>query len=283
VRTRFAPAPTGFLHLGHVANALFVWGVARATGARVLLRIEDHDRQRCRPEYAAALLRDLDALGLVADEGPVRQSDDPGPYLEALERLEVAGVAYACDCSRSTFAAWAAAHGRSWSGPGCPGRCRGRGLEPLTGRAIRIALGDATERWDDLRLGPSEGPVAPSGDMPARDRHGNWSYGFAVVVDDLRQGVDLVVRGEDLAPATPDQLGLARLLGRTEAPRFLHHPLIRKPGGAKLSKADGDAAIGARLAAGATPEALFGEAAAAVGLTTSPLPVSLDEIAARLR
>ena len=112
--------------------------MARARGGRVLLRIEDHDRQRCRPEYDAALLEDLAWLGFVADAGPVRQSDDDAPYEAALERLRADGLVYGCDCTRSTFAAWAAAHGATWSGPGCPGGCRERGL---AGRVLRVALG----------------------------------------------------------------------------------------------------------------------------------------------
>src|SRR3954470_14963454 len=113
-RTRFAPAPTGYLHLGHVANAIWVWAMARDAGAAVLLRIEDHDRKRCRPEYDAALREDLAWLGFVPDEGPVRQSDDDAPYAAAVKRLTTDGLVYGCDCSRSTFETWAAAHGRRW-------------------------------------------------------------------------------------------------------------------------------------------------------------------------
>jgi glutamyl/glutaminyl-tRNA synthetase len=281
--TRYAPAPTGYLHLGHVANALYVWGVARAIDGRVLLRIEDHDRGRCRPAYDAALLRDLAGLGLEPDAGPVRQSDAAEPYLAALERLRTAGRVYGCDCTRSTFAAWADASGRAWTGPGCPGRCRERAIGEGPGRATRVALDAGREAWDDLALGPLDGPVAATGDPPARDRHGNWTYGFAVVVDDLRHGIDLVIRGADLVEVTPDQIRLGRLLGRPAAPRFLHHPLIRKAGGAKLSKADRDEAIGERLSAGATPASLFGEAGFLVGLLPSSGPVTLDEVAARFR
>jgi glutamyl/glutaminyl-tRNA synthetase len=284
--TRFAPAPTGRLHLGHLVNALFVWGMARGRDGRVLLRLEDHDRQRCRPEFERHLLDDLDRLGLRPDEPATdgfragattfRQSDAGAVYAAALERLRAAAAVYACDCSRATFAAWAEAHGRPWSGPGCPGGCAGRGLPEGHGVALRVALGSGTERWRDELLGWREGEVAAAGDPPVRDRRGNWTYGFCVVVDDARQGVDLVVRGEDLLDATATQIGLARALGRATPPRFAHHPLILRPDGSKLSKADGATSVGSRLDAGDPPEALFGEAAAAVGLAATPRPLALE-------
>lgn len=264
-RTRFAPAPTGYLHLGHVANAIAVWEAARAVGGTVLMRIEDHDRQRCRPEYDEALLEDLEWLGFDADEGPVRQSDDEAPYADALARLRSNGLVYACDCSRATFAAWGAEHG-AWTGPGCPGACRGRRLSEQSGRVLRMVLGDGAESWEDARLGARSGPVAATGDPPARDRHGNWAYGFAVVVDDLRHGIDLVVRGEDLLDTTPDQIRLGRLLGRGTPPVFLHHALILRPDGSKLSKATGDTGVRELRAAGASPADLRTRAGAQSGV-----------------
>ena len=286
--TRFAPAPTGRLHLGHLANAIYVWGFARRLGGRVLLRVEDHDRQRCRPEFETALLDDLDRLGLAAEEpstdelraGPssYRQSDNGEVYAEALERLAHATEVYACDCSRSTFATWREAHGRPWSGPGCPGGCLTRRLDPRPDLTMRIALGEGDEAWDDLVLGPSSGPVSAEGDLPVRDRNGNWTYGFCVVVDDLRHDVDLVVRGEDLVDATPAQIRLGRLVRRPSPPTFAHHPLIRRPDGSKLSKADGATAIGELLDAGRFADELFGDAASAVGLLDQGRPIPLDNV-----
>jgi glutamyl/glutaminyl-tRNA synthetase len=276
-RTRFAPAPTGFLHLGHVANAIFVWGIARARGARVLLRIEDHDRQRSRPEYEAGLLEDLAWLGFEPDEGPIRQSDRSAAYASALERLCATGLAYACACSRADFDA------SGFSGPGCPRGCRDGRLREQTGLAIRVALGGGSEAWMDLGLGPVAAEVASSGDPPLRDRHGNWTYGFAVVVDDLDQAVDVVIRGRDLLDATAAQIRLARLVGRDAPPAFLHHPLIRKPSGAKLSKADADTAVRELRAAGASPEELIGRAATAVGLVEDGKPVGVGEVARLFR
>ncbi len=281
--TRFAPAPTGRLHLGHLANAIYVWGLARRFGARILLRIEDHDRQRSQPEYESALLDDLDRLRIAADEpstddlrrGPstFRQSDNDKAYAVAIQRLSAATDTYACDCSRSTFAAWRDRHGQAWSGPGCPGACMARGLEPRPDLGLRAALGDGDEPWDDLLVGARSGPVAPDGDVLVRDRNGNWTYALCVVVDDLRHDVDLVVRGEDLLDSTAAQIRLGALLGRPAPPRFAHHPLVRRADGSKLSKADGATAIGELLDAGRPVEALIGEAAHAVRLTTSPGPL----------
>lgn len=277
-RTRFAPAPTGFLHLGHVANAIWVWGLAGAhPSGSVVLRIEDHDRQRCRPAFDAALLEDLAWLGFAADEGPVRQSDDDGPYAAAVERLRAEVPIYGCDCSRATFEAWSHEHGRLWHGPGCPGGCRERGI---SGPTLRVALGGRSERWMDAVVGPCADEVAPAGDLAIRDRHGNWTYGFAVVVDDLRQGIDLVVRGHDLLAATATQIRLARLLGRETPATFAHHPLIRTPDGRKLSKADGDTALRELRAAGRSPAELIGEAAAAVGLIDAPRPIEAGAVGA---
>ena len=262
VRTRFAPAPTGYLHLGHVANAIWVWGMARAAGAVVLLRIEDHDRNRCRPQYDAALLEDLAWLGYVADEGPVRQSDDDAPYAAALARLRAAGTVYGCACSRSTFETWAEVHGRRWHGPGCPGECRGRSLE---GPVLRMALGGGSEAWMDILVGPCSDEVAADGDLPIRDRDGQWTYAFSVVVDDLRQGVDLVVRGRDLLAATAVQIRLGRALGREVAPTFAHHPLVRDRDGRKLSKADGATGVRELRAAGLSADEVIDLAADAAG------------------
>ena len=254
------------------------WNVARATGGRVVLRLEDHDRQRCRPEFEAALLDDLEAVGFVPDEPAIgtfrtrtpsayRQSDNGGAYATAIALLDRETLVYACDCTRSTFAAWAAEHGRAWSGPGCPGTCAGRGLSrDERGLPWRVALGDGEEPWADLVLGARSGRPSASGDLPVRDRYGNWTYALCVVVDDLRHGIDLVVRGEDLLGATPAQVRLGRLLGREAAPRFLHHPLIRRPDGRKLSKADGATAVRELIAAGTPAGDVRRRAAQAIGL-----------------
>lgn len=281
--TRFAPAPTGYLHLGHVANAIHVWGLARALGGRVLLRIEDHDRGRCRAEYEAALLEDLEWLGLEPDVGtpgelrtgpsPCRQSDCGRIYQEALARLGASATLFGCDCSRRDIAAEGG--DRINQETPYPGRCRERGLGPGEGRGIRLRMDAGLERFTDARLGDQiQDPAAQCGDLLLRDRLGRWTYQFAVVVDDLRQGVDLVVRGEDLLSSTGRQLRLARLLGRALPPVYLHHPLILRPDGAKLSKAAGDTGVRELRRAGTSAAAVLGRAAWLTGL--QPEPAALE-------
>jgi glutamyl/glutaminyl-tRNA synthetase len=280
--TRFAPSPTGHLHLGHVANAIWVWGVARALGGRVLLRIEDHDRGRSRAEYERTALEDLEWLGLRPDVGvpeelrrggsPFRQSDCGEIYAAALERLRRSGTVYACDCSRREIALDAGE--RVNQETRYPGRCRKRGLAPGPGRGIRVALPEGTETFTDACLGEvAQMPARQCGDLLLRDRLGNWTYQFAVVVDDLRHGVDLVIRGEDLLTSSGRQIMLGRMLGRERPPVFLHHPLIRKENGAKLSKSSGDTGVRELRAAGAPAEAVLGEAAWRTGLLVRPEPL----------
>jgi glutamyl-Q tRNA(Asp) synthetase len=267
--TRFAPSPTGYLHLGHIVNAIYTWGVARALGGRVIFRLEDHDRIRCRPEYEDAILEDLDWLGFVPDEGLsplLRQSDTPELYRDVLNELKGAYHVYACDCSRSEI-----------GGERYVGRCRNRGLSVIPGRGVRLLLDDSRASAHDLLAGTIEQtPSEQCGDLLLRDRDGNWTYQFAVTVDDLRQGVTLVIRGEDLLSSTGRQVLLAKMLGRADPPRFLHHPLILGPRGEKLSKSARDTGVRELRAKGLAPEDVIGRAAASVGLihAARPLPAS---------
>lgn len=271
VRTRFAPSPTGYLHLGHVVNAIYVWGVARALGGAVVLRIEDHDRLRARPGYEDALREDLAWLGFQPDDGwdpPIRQSERGATYLRALETLQAAGLVYACDCSR-----------REIGGEYYSGRCRTRGLALSSGRGVRVVLFQGSETFTDLLLGAqTQEPAQQCGDLLVRDRDDHWTYQFAATVDDWRQDMTLVVRGEDLLASTGRQMRLARLLGRANPPAFLHHPLVLGSGGAKLSKAAGDTGVRDLRRAGASPGDVIGLAAAAVGLTPPGLPVPADRV-----
>ena len=248
--TRFAPAPTGWLHLGHALNACYVWHTARALGGRVLVRIEDHDRERCRPEYEAGILDDLDWLAFTPDVHPTaafragrcdgRQSDREPVYREALEMLRSRGLVYGCDCSRREIqeAAGTGAE-RRYSG-----RCRTRELPLAEGLGWRLRIEPGEETFDDARLGrQSQDPARQCGDLLLRDRRGNWTYQFAVAVDDWRQGIDLVIRGIDLLPSTARQIRIARLLGRDVPPMFLHHGLIMKTPDQKLSKSDRDTGL----------------------------------------
>jgi len=277
--TRFAPAPTGHLHLGHLVNAIHVWGLARARGGRVLLRIEDHDRVRCRPEFEVALLEDLASLGFEADAPLERQSDHPARYEAALRTLRERGHhLYACDCSRKDLAR----EGGDVPDRETPysGRCRERGLAFEPGRGVRLVLSPGEERFTDLLLGPQrQDPSLQCGDLLLRDRLGNWTYQFAVVVDDMAQDVDLVIRGEDLLQSTGRQIRLASLLGRARPPRYAHHTLIRHPTGEKLSKANRDTALRELRTAGHSAAELLGRAAAIAGLIPESAPLMVTDLA----
>ena len=284
--TRFAPAPTGDLHLGHVVNALHVWGLAQALGGRVLLRIEDHDRQRSRPEYEAALLEDLDWLGFVADVFPTaafragrcdgRQSDREAVYRGAIAELAGRGLVYGCRCTRRDLEAAGQGDGGELR---YPGTCRSLGLPLDEGLGWRLAIEPEPVCFEDAIHGAvTQDPAAQCGDLLLRDRLGNWTYQFAVTVDDRAQGIDLVVRGDDLLASTGRQILLARALGRDAPPVYAHHPLVMKSPTQKLSKRDRDTGVGDLRAAGSTARQALGAAAHAVGLI--PTPRDLD--AARL-
>lgn len=264
VITRFAPAPTGYLHLGHVLNAIYVWDIAHASGpdARVLLRIEDHDRDRCRPEFEAALHEDLAWLGFAADCGVARQSERGELYERALDDLRARGLTYGCQCSRTEIGS-----------ARYPGTCRDKHVRESDGVGIRVRLDATVERFDDLRLGLQEQrPSEQCGDLLVRDRRGNWTYQFAVVVDDWLQGVNLVIRGEDLLDSTGRQIQLARLLGRGVPPSFLHHALLMKAPAVKLSKSDGDTGVRDLRAKGWSAEAVIDRARRLAGMSCDRTP-----------
>jgi glutamyl-Q tRNA(Asp) synthetase len=276
--TRFAPAPTGYIHLGHVLNAAFVWGLSRAVGGRVLLRIEDHDRQRCRPEYEHALLDDLDWLGFAPDIHPTsefrqgatagRQSDRDDAYRAALAPLVERGLVYGCDCTRKQI------EGTRYSG-----RCRHRGLSPTEGVGWRVRLDDGLETFDDAALGPQrQEPSTQCGDLLIRDRLGNWTYQWAATTDDVRQQISLVIRGEDLLDSTGRQLALARLLGRSVPPIYLHHPLLMKSPTQKLSKSDHDTGVRDLRGAGWTAARVIGHAAWLGGLQPTLAALSAQDV-----
>ena len=270
VITRFAPAPTGYLHLGHIVNAIYVWGIARASGpdGRALLRIEDHDRSRSRPEFEAALREDLEWLGFTADGQQIRQSERGSLYEQALAELRKRGLTYACACSRTDIAAQR-----------YPGTCAGKQLRESPGLGIRVRLEPAIEHFDDLRLGPQEqNPSEQCGDLLVRDRHGNWTYQFAAVVDDWLQGVTVVVRGEDLLDSTGRQIQLARLLGRAAPPAFLHHALLMKSPTQKLSKSDDDTGVRDLRRRGWSAPDVIGHAANLAGLTDEDVPMRADDV-----
>ena len=271
--TRFAPSPTGYLHLGHIVNAIYTWGVTRSLGGRVLLRVEDHDRIRSRPEFTAALIDDLDWLGFVPDDGRVplvRQSDRSDLYRRALDDLRAVAHVYACDCSRTDI-----------GGERYGGRCRDRALAETPGRGLRVQIDSGPVHATDVLAGSlQQVPSDQCGDILIKDRDGNWSYQFAVTVDDLSQGVTLVIRGTDLESSTGRQVLLARMLGRAAPPLFLHHPLILDPRGKKLSKSAGDTGVRELRAQGFTPADVIGMAAFAVRLTARPRSIAAANVPA---
>lgn len=267
--TRFAPSPTGFLHLGHAFAALTAWSRARAASGRFLLRIEDIDATRCRPEFAAAILEDLAWLGIDWD-GAVRvQSAHLAEYRTVLDRLAARGLLYPCFCTRAAIArevAGAAAAPHAPDGaPRYPGTCRALSPEE---RAARIAAGEAYAlRLDMARAvaamgGPlsflevAEGHVAchPDrfGDVVLGRKDAPASYHLCVTHDDAAQGVTLVTRSEDLRPATDLHRLLQVLMGWPE-PAYAHHRLLTDATGRRLAKRDGAATLQALRAAGVSP------------------------------
>lgn len=291
-RTRFAPAPTGFLHLGHVVNALYVWGYGGTLGARVMLRVEDHDRQRARPEYERALLDDLDWLGFQSDEYPTtmfragrcegRQSDRGPVYEAAAAQLARDGRLYGCTCTRQDRAKQIAT---PQHGPDAyAGTCRNRAIPLGPGIAWRVRLDTSPERFTDVWQGPCEQqPAWSHGDVVIRDRHGNWTYQFAVVVDDWQQDVNLVIRGEDLLPSTGVQMALGRVLGRREPPTYAHHRLVMKSPTQKLSKSDGDSGVRDLRRAGWSAPRVLGEAAWRAGLAPPNTELETADVARLFR
>jgi len=276
--TRFAPAPTGALHLGHVVNAVYVWGLARALDGEVLLRIEDHDRQRSRAHYERDLLDDLDWLGFKADHYPTscyragscegRQSERDTIYRQALAPLIAAGLVYGCDCSRARQTATAPLPTSPIGGERrYPGTCRERGIPLDDSVGWRIRLEPGIERFEDAIVGWQEqDPESQCGDLLLRDRLGNWTYQCVATIDDNVQRITVVVRGQDLLPSTGRQIRLARLIGRVQPPLFAHHPLVMKSQAQKLSKSDRDSGIRELRAAGWSAEQIIGRAAQLAGL-----------------
>lgn len=250
--TRFAPSPTGYLHLGHVRSALEGWRAVRRGGGRFLLRLEDIDQTRCRDDYATAILEDLVWLGLTWD-GPVRkQSEHFDDYRHALDQLEGMGVLYPCFCTRREIQAeiaraGGAPHGEA--GPPYPGICRGLSTEEVAAKqrsgldyALRLDIARAlalTGQLDWVEEGRrQQADPALLGDVVLGRKEVPASYHLAVTVDDAIQGVTLVTRGEDLAIATHTHRLLQTLLG-LPTPRYRHHPLLTDEAGRRLSKRDG--------------------------------------------
>ena len=266
VVTRFAPSPTGYLHLGHVRSASDGWRAAREGGGRFLVRLEDIDQGRCREEFAAAILEDLAWLGLRWDGAVRRQSEHLDDYRAALGRLEEMGLLYPCFCTRRDIQAEIArAGGAPQGGLGAPypGTCRHLGaaaraerLKAATDCALRLDVAAAVARTGPLDWieGQGRARIDPAGlgDVVLARKEFPASYHLAVTVDDALQGVTLVTRGADLFPATAIHRLLQELLG-LPAPRYRHHPLIADSAGRRLAKRDNAATIRSLREAGRSP------------------------------
>lgn len=279
---RYAPSPSGPLHIGNLRTALVAWLAARSRGARFVLRIEDLDQERSRPEHERSQLADLAALGLDWDGPLMRQSERLKQHREAFERLRAAGRVYPCWCTRADVREAASAPHDATNPLAYPGTCRdlsrdersrrGReaGREPvwrLDGRAQRVC-------FHDLLRGPTEGIVDDvvlwrTDDAPA--------YNLAVVVDDDAQSVGEVVRGDDLIDSTPTQVHLLGILGLAR-PTYLHVPLVLGPDRRRLAKRDGAITLQQRLAAGESIPEIIAWMAYSAGLAHSGEPTTLDAL-----
>ncbi len=303
VRGRLAPSPTGHLHLGNAWAFLLAWLAARAAGGEVLLRMEDIDPDRSRPEFAADILRDLRWLGLDWDEGP----DVPGPcgpyvqsgrferYAAALEALERAGRVYPCFCTRKELrnlagaphAAEGIAQLADDGSPRYPGTCREltpeRRAELLRqGRrpALRLRCDETTISFDDLIAGPQARSLADcGGDFALRRSDGVFAYQLAVVLDDIAMGITQVVRGDDILSSTPRQLFLHSLLG-APAPRYAHLPLVLDAEGERLAKRHNALTLAALRDQGVGAPAIVGYLGWRAGLLPAPRPCAPHELIA---
>ncbi len=242
VRGRFAPSPTGRMHLGNVYAAAQSWLSARRQGGEWIVRIEDIDTQRSRPEFARRILADLEWLGLGWD-GPVEyQSQRFALYEDALHRLAEQGVIYGCTCSRADIMSSSAPHqsdGRIIYGGNCRPEGMPRRVEMPAGRhSVRLWVPDRDIAFTDRNFGPQRVNLARDcGDFVVRRADGGWAYQLAVTVDDALQGVTEVVRGEDLLLSAAQQIYLFELLGFAP-PEYAHIPLLRNDAGQRLAKRD---------------------------------------------
>lgn len=284
---RYAPSPSGDLHLGNLRTAVLAWLFARSSGRRFLMRIEDTDRGRD-AGAAAQQLADLAAIGIDWDGEPVVQSRRIAEHEAAIGRLAEQGLVYECTCTRrEILEAPSAPH----AAPGAyPGTCRDRTeaqrarerarIAPrLPALRLRVPEGVRSEAFDDLMLGRVTGAVD---DLVLRRGDGAIAYNLAVVVDDDAMGVDQVVRGDDLASSTPRQLLLRRLFGLNDAPiEYAHVPLVLGPGGQRLAKRDGAVTLSDLAATGETPETVRSMLAASLGLCAPGERVTMAQLLAR--
>ena len=277
---RFAPSPSGRMHLGNVFAALMAWLFARSAGGELLLRIEDLDPDRCKPEYAELLREDLRFLGLDWDREGTPQSHRTAAYRDAFAALSDRGLVYPCYWSRAALHAASAPHASDGT-PIYPGTCRDMPASERARQArppaYRVRVPDRAVRFQDGLQGPYEENLARDcGDFVVRRSDGVYAYQLAVVVDDAAMGVTQVVRGRDLLSSTPRQIYLQQALG-LPTPAYFHTPLLLSPDGRRLSKRDRDLDLGV-LRQRYRKETILGALAFAAGLLDRPRPCPLPDL-----
>lgn len=291
-RGRFAPTPSGMLHIGNAFSALAAWLQIRQSGGEFLLRIEDIDKPRSRPAFAEQQQDDLLWLGIDWDEGPriggpfapYEQSKREHRYETALDVLREKGRIYPCYCSRSELASIASApHGLSSEGPSYPGLCRHLTAEERAGKAekktpsLRFIMPAEAIAFQDGVRGLTSFDGDALGDFIVKRADGIFSYQLAVTVDDAAMGITDVLRGADLLDSTPRQLALYEALGLTP-PTFSHVPLIADEHGERLSKRDKSLTLASLRGSGVAPERLVGAIAYAAGWTERLEPLAAHEL-----
>ena len=274
-KTRFAPSPTGYLHEGHLLSALYVWAAARKWHLDVHLRIEDHDQERARPEHIKAIFEDLQWLGFSWQSESI-QSKHFSRFEKILKILQERNLVYPCYCSRKELDIENPKN--EYGEVVYQGNCLRRAAsEESLPHSLRVRIPDKVIQWHDLRMGDfAENPKLQCGDFPIRDRIGQWTYQFAVCADDIEEGITHVIRGEDIRNSTARQIALMELMGRTDPPLYLHHPLIVDSTGKKLSKREKAHCIRQDREAGVSPQELLGRVLCKARLQAIPAPADLN-------
>lgn len=294
VRGRLAPSPTGYMHIGNAWAFLLAWLAARHEGGQVVLRMEDIDPQRSRPEYALALMEDLRWLGLDWDEGsdiggqyaPYTQHERLPLYQEALQSLQKRGLAYPCFCTRKELRSLAGAPHWGDAGAAYPGTCRGlsaaeRQAKLAAGRkpALRLLCPSEPISFNDALYGAQQCCLHDiGGDFALCRSDGVVAYQLAVAVDDYAMGITQVVRGQDILVSTPRQIALLRLLGAESIPQYGHIALLVDEQGERLAKRHSSLAIRYIRQQGMTARQLVGLLACWAGLQAQPVPRSAAEL-----
>lgn len=282
VKGRFAPSPTGRMHAGNIFSALCAWLIAKSQGGSIVLRIEDLDRDRSKPEFIDLVQRDLEALGLTWDEGPYFQSSREEAYEEAFRALSKAGLVYPCFCTRADLHSASAPHAgeRFVYARTCHGLTREERTLKAAIRppAHRLLVPDAQATIEDAIQGAyAENLLHDSGDFIIRRSDGSFAYQLAVVVDDAAQGVTSVVRGADLLSSCGQQRYLQDVLGLPHV-EYAHVPLIVDEQGRRLAKRSKDAEMEALLARFGSPKVILGHIAGLTGLMPTTEPASAEDI-----